>query len=441
MAGSEFYDHTSYPSQGAVGSSSAARAEFELIEAGFNKCPPLSGNGGKLVAVNAGGTAMEALTAAQALAAIGAQAAANKDASGGYAGLTLFKLNLRNAANTFTSFLTNANTASRTYTGPNKDGTLALTSDFAAPGPIGSTTPAAGSFTTLSAMGSLGTISIDSTGSQALFSRPASNYLIATSVGGRFKFRVNGDGFDTADISSTGLAVTGALSATGVYSVTTASAANVFVDTAGNLARSTSTAALKTAVEDMEPALALRLVELFRAVWYRSLCPGDNADWSWFGGIAEEVALIDPRFVHYGYLDTDYEQVAIDDGEVQEPVTDVVLVDQSSIEIQNGVPVQIVKPVETQVPRVTHTQVVDAAGNPVTTPQTVTDAEGVESTVLVPLMYPVPVMQTVRKSHQVRQLKADAKLSPVGLQYERFTVPLMVVTKLQNARLTALEAA
>jgi hypothetical protein len=60
------------------------------------------------------------------------EATANKDASGGYAGLTLFKLNLRNAANTFTSFLTNAATAARTWTMPDKDGTVAMTSDIPA---------------------------------------------------------------------------------------------------------------------------------------------------------------------------------------------------------------------------------------------------------------------------------------------------------------------
>lgn len=52
---------------------------------------------------------------------------ANKDASGGYAGLTLFKINFKNALNTFTSFLTNANTAARTYTFQDRDGTIANT--------------------------------------------------------------------------------------------------------------------------------------------------------------------------------------------------------------------------------------------------------------------------------------------------------------------------
>jgi hypothetical protein len=56
-----------------------------------------------------------------------------KDATGGYAGLTLFKINFKNAANTFTSFLTNANTAARTYTFPDKDGTVAMVADIATP--------------------------------------------------------------------------------------------------------------------------------------------------------------------------------------------------------------------------------------------------------------------------------------------------------------------
>lgn len=59
----------------------------------------------------------------------GAEAIANKDTSNGYAGLTLFKINFKNALNTFTSYFTNNNTASRTYTFPNKDGTVAMLDD------------------------------------------------------------------------------------------------------------------------------------------------------------------------------------------------------------------------------------------------------------------------------------------------------------------------
>lgn len=53
------------------------------------------------------------------------EATANKDATGGYVGLTLFKINFKNAANTFTSFFTNANTAARTYLFPDYDATIA----------------------------------------------------------------------------------------------------------------------------------------------------------------------------------------------------------------------------------------------------------------------------------------------------------------------------
>jgi hypothetical protein len=55
----DFYDSTGYPSTGAGGSSASMRAELDAIEAGFNKLPVLTGNGGKHVKVNAAGTALE----------------------------------------------------------------------------------------------------------------------------------------------------------------------------------------------------------------------------------------------------------------------------------------------------------------------------------------------------------------------------------------------
>lgn len=54
-----------------------------------------------------------------------------KDATDGLVGMTLFKINFRNAANTFTSFLANANTAARTYTFQDRDGTIADNTDLA----------------------------------------------------------------------------------------------------------------------------------------------------------------------------------------------------------------------------------------------------------------------------------------------------------------------
>jgi hypothetical protein len=60
---------------------------------------------------------------------IGTEKISNKDASGGYAGLTLFALNCRNVADTVTSLLTNTATAVRTWTMPDKDGTVSLLDD------------------------------------------------------------------------------------------------------------------------------------------------------------------------------------------------------------------------------------------------------------------------------------------------------------------------
>jgi hypothetical protein len=59
-----------------------------------------------------------------------AENSANKDVSGGYAGLTLFKLNLVNTLGTVTSWFTTAATVARTWTMPDKDGTVAMISDI-----------------------------------------------------------------------------------------------------------------------------------------------------------------------------------------------------------------------------------------------------------------------------------------------------------------------
>lgn len=42
-------------------------------------------------------------------------------------------------------------------------------------------------------------------------------------------------------------------------------------------------------------------------VWYRSKSEADNDKWSWFGLIAEELAEIEPRLVHWSYLPEDFE--------------------------------------------------------------------------------------------------------------------------------------
>jgi len=63
-----YYNHATYPSPNAPGSSAALRAELDLITAGFNLLPTLTGNGYKVAMVNAAGTALIASSALQSLA-------------------------------------------------------------------------------------------------------------------------------------------------------------------------------------------------------------------------------------------------------------------------------------------------------------------------------------------------------------------------------------
>lgn len=128
MPANDYYDSTGAPSAHSLGASAPIANEFDLIEDGFNKMPTLSGGALKLVRVNVSETSLESVDSSTILA--DAELLANKDATGGYVGLTLFKINFKNVLNTITSFFTNSNTVARTYTFPNKDGTVAMTSDI-----------------------------------------------------------------------------------------------------------------------------------------------------------------------------------------------------------------------------------------------------------------------------------------------------------------------
>ena len=61
----DFFDSSGAPATSSGGSSAVMRAEFDAVEAAFNKLAPLTGNADRILAVNAGGTAYEAKTAAQ----------------------------------------------------------------------------------------------------------------------------------------------------------------------------------------------------------------------------------------------------------------------------------------------------------------------------------------------------------------------------------------
>jgi hypothetical protein len=93
----------------------------------------------------------------------------------------------------------------------------------------------------------------------------------------------------------------------GIYNNTTASAANVRVASSGKLDRSTSSAKYKTSIETLEDSYADAILAC-RPVWYRSICKNDNPDYGWWGFIAEEVATIDPRLVHWKTVEVTYDE-------------------------------------------------------------------------------------------------------------------------------------
>lgn len=82
---------------------------------------------------------------------------------------------------------------------------------------------------------------------------------------------------------------------------TTAEAANAVINTDGSFSRSTSSEEYKTGIEPMQDAYADAIVQGAQPIYYRSLGKADQADWSYWGISAEQLATIDPRLVHWGH--------------------------------------------------------------------------------------------------------------------------------------------
>ena len=103
------------------------------------------------------------------------------------------------------------------------------------------------------------------------------------------------------------IAQNGHVRCVGFYSVTTASGANMHVESDGDVKRSTSSKKYKTAIEDIENTYSDALLDC-RPVWYRSTCTGDNPEHGFWGFIAEEVAKIDPRLVFWKTKEVTYDE-------------------------------------------------------------------------------------------------------------------------------------
>lgn len=58
----EYYNGGTFPTTGSAATSASMRSELASVTVGFDKLPVLTGNGSKFVKVNAGGTALEAVS-------------------------------------------------------------------------------------------------------------------------------------------------------------------------------------------------------------------------------------------------------------------------------------------------------------------------------------------------------------------------------------------
>jgi hypothetical protein len=128
----------------------------------------------------------------------------------------------------------------------------------------------------------------------------------ANDMPGRLVFYATPSG-SSSPIETMRLRGNGFVSALGVYSNTTAVAANVNVDSNGLMRRSTSSVKYKTDIETLQDSYADALLSC-RPVWYRSTCENDNPSWGWWGFIAEEVAAIDPRLVQWKTVKVTYDE-------------------------------------------------------------------------------------------------------------------------------------
>ena len=123
---------------------------------------------------------------------------------------------------------------------------------------------------------------------------------------GRLVFSTTADG-SSSPTERVRITNTGEFLCPQIYNNTTALAANVYVGATGQVNRSTSSIKYKTDVQVIEAKYSDALLAC-RPVWYRSTCELDNPGWGYWGFIAEEVAAIDPRLVHWKTVEISYDE-------------------------------------------------------------------------------------------------------------------------------------
>lgn len=250
-----------------------------------------------------------------------------------------------------------------------------------------------------------------------------SSYVSNSNSAG-LEFYVGPSGISTA--KALDIVSDGSLVVPGIYSSTTANAASVYIDSAGKLYRSTSSERFKTDIEPLSSNFADALL-VAQPIWYRSLCAGDNPDWSYYGLSAEKMAEIDPRYVFWS---PQYKTI-IETVDEQVPVTESISVVEESVEIVGGQAVlsHTHKNIDQQV--YDEYPLFDQAGQPV-----MVNVDGKKQQAI----YRQPRMTTRPVPHNTRVVDDSLPMIPDGVQYERLTVALLSIVQRQQLRLDALES-
>lgn len=205
-------------------------------------------------------------------------------------------------------------------------------------------------------------------------SRQSGDAFIGNPADRKLKFFTNGLGNIRMTIDENGLITT-----PDTYNNTTVSAENMFIDSDGKQFRSTSSEKLKNILEPISGEYSSNIYKIAKetAIFYKSLCEGDNPDWTWYGLSAEKLAEIEPRLVHWGYWPEDYETLTRD--------------------------IEVEKIVKSKIPFKKNKKI------------------------------------KVTKQEQYKVLKKSAKLSPVGVQYSRLVPLILVEMDRQNDKINELE--
>lgn len=124
------------------------------------------------------------------------------------------------------------------------------------------------------------------------------------------------------------------------YNQTTASSANMVINSGGKLQRSTSSRKYKTNIEPVDKSFVDSFINNANPIYYKSLSDNDNKSWGYWGFIAEDIAEFDKRLVHWRYESKEVvmtEEVKLENGDTETIAKTIIIDDKDKPMIAEGV--------------------------------------------------------------------------------------------------------